>query len=243
MRSGRGRRGLPGRVLLAAACAAAVVAPASMPALAASPRALNEQGNKAYRGARFEDALRAYTEAQVRSPGSPEIQYNIGNVFYRQEDYERATEAYRKALEGARGQMRRDAAYNLGNARFQARDYAGAAAAYRGALTLDPTDRDAKRNLEIALQRLQNPPPPPPSKGGPKDREPQQSKPPQDSQPNRPQDSPEDQRQQQQPSPQDLDRQEAERLLEALEQEERDNMDREHRQRTPAQPPPGGKDW
>jgi tetratricopeptide (TPR) repeat protein len=222
---------------------ASVLAAVGGVALAASTRSLNEDGNQAYRAARFEDALRAYTEAQVRSPESPEVQYNIGNVFYRQEDYERASEAYRKALEGAGSLLRRDAAYNLGNARFQAQDYAGAAAAYRGALTLDPSDRDAKRNLEIALQRLQNPPPPPPSKGGPKDQDPQKPQPRPDAQPNPPRDPQEKRSQQPQPSPEDLDRQEAEQLLKALEQEERDNMDREHRKGSPAQPPPGGKDW
>jgi tetratricopeptide (TPR) repeat protein len=227
-----GRRGA-----LAASLALALLAP---PAFAASPRRLNEEGNGAYRKAEFERALQAYTEAQVGAPQSPEIQYNLGNVFYRQHDYGRAGEAYRKALESARGTLARDAAYNLGNARFQEQDYTGAAAAYRGALKIDPADREAKRNLEIALARLK---PPPPGGGGKgkkdEDRKPPPEPPPaagEEPQPQRPD-------RQSAPSPGEIARSEAERLLDALEQEERDNLERERRRNRAPRTPPGGKDW
>jgi Ca-activated chloride channel family protein len=208
----------------------------------ASPQSLNEEGNRAYKRAEFEQALRSYTEAQVRVPDSPAIQYNIGNVFYRQQDYQRAAESYRKALEAARGGLARDTAYNLGNARFQAGDYAGAVQAYRGALELDPADRDAKRNLEIALSRLK---PPPPKGGGQNRDQDQKSKqePPPNSSPSpAPSSQPPPPGSQKTPEGQ-MDREGAERLLEALSQEERDNMDRQKKQGRPAQEAPGGKDW
>jgi Ca-activated chloride channel family protein len=209
------------------------------PALAASPRRLNEEGNRAYRNADFDAALRAYTEAQVGAPGSPAIQYNIGNVFYRQEDYERAAEAYRKALEGARGGQARDAAYNLGNSRFLAGDFGGAVEAYRGALEIDPRDRDAKRNLEIALARLK--PPPPPKGGGSQDKKDDQKKDQQREPSTSPQPRAGQRNEQPQPREGELGREEAERLLDALAQEERQNLDKEKR---PARAPAaGGKDW
>lgn len=210
-------------------------------ARAASTRSLNEEGNRAYRRAEFEQALRAYTEAQVRAPGSPVIEYNIGNVFYRQQEYGRAAGAYLKALDKARGALGRDAAYNLGNARFQEGDYAGAVAAYRGALQIDPGDRDAKRNLEIALSKLQ---PPPPGGGGPRkqDRKEESKRDPGASPAGSPQ--PEQPRQDRPPPGSGgLDRQEAERLLEALAQEERENLERDRRRARPVQGAPGGKDW
>lgn len=238
MRGARADRPAPRR-RPAAALAALAGALAAWPAVA-STRSLNEEGNRAYRRAEFEQALRAYTEAQVRAPDSPVIQYNIGNVFYRQEEYERASEAYRKALEAARGPLARDSAYNLGNARFQAGDYAGAVAAYRGALQIDPADRDAKRNLEIALSLLELPPPGG-GKGG--DRKPEQKNPqePQDGSASPRDSQPRDERGP--ASQEELDRQEAERLLDALTQEERENLDREKRKARAVQQAPGGKDW
>jgi Ca-activated chloride channel family protein len=235
----RGARRARRRGALAAALALFLLAP---PARGASPRGLNEEGNRAYRKADLERALQAYTEAQVGAPRSPEIQYNLGNVFYRQQDYGRAADAYRKALESARGALARDAAFNLGNARFGAEDYAGAVSAYRGALEIDPSDREAKRNLEIALARLKPPPP-----GGGKDRdEDKDRKDEKRGQPpsaagGEPQPLPSDR--QRAPAAGEIEREEAERLLDALAQEERDSLDRERRKGRPPQIPPGGKDW
>lgn len=227
------------RPALAATLAALVACMAVGPARAESAYGLNEEGNRAYRKAELEQALRAYTEAQVRDPDSPAIQYNIGNVFYRQQEYERASEAYRKSLQEARGPLARDAAYNFGNARFQAGDYAGAVEGYRGALEIDPSDRDAKRNLEIALARLK--PPPPQSGGGKSDpkKDSQESKQEQARSGSEPQ--PDDTRKQ--PGSPSLDREEAERLLEALAQQEREALEQENRKAGQAVHAPGGKDW
>ena len=45
--------------------------------------------------------------------------------------------------------------YNLGAARLAGGDAAGAVDAYEDALRLDPSDTDAKHNLEVALRRLE----------------------------------------------------------------------------------------
>ncbi|MEE8536974.1 MAG: tetratricopeptide repeat protein [Acidobacteriota bacterium] len=221
--------------------AAVMVAVMSLPVWPASTRSLNEQGNEAYRRTRYDDALRSYTEAQVDSPDSPIIEYNIGNVFYRQQAYDRASEAYGKALENAEGTLARDVFYNLGDSRFMAQDFGGAVQAYTQALRIDPSDRDAKRNLEIALARLEQPPP----QGGDDDRQEenreQESAPqsPRPSQPQREQADPDPPRPQ--PREGELSPEEAERLLEALAQEEQDNIKRQRRKGRVT--PPGGKDW
>ena len=49
----------------------------------------NEEGNKRYEEKAYDDALRAYTEAQVGAPEAPELHYDIGNVLYRQLDRQR----------------------------------------------------------------------------------------------------------------------------------------------------------
>ena len=122
-----------------------------------------------------------------------------------------------------------------------AQDFGGAVQAYTQALRIDPSDRDAKRNLEIALARLEQPPP----QGGDDDRQEenreQESAPqsPRPSQPQREQADPDPPRPQ--PREGELSPEEAERLLEALAQEEQDNIKRQRRKGRVT--PPGGKDW
>ena len=56
------------------------------------------EGNAHYLDGLYDEALRAYTEAQVDAPEAPQLYYDIGNVLYRQGDYEGAAEAYTRAL-------------------------------------------------------------------------------------------------------------------------------------------------
>ena len=56
-----------------------------------------EEGNARYVEGLYEEALRAYTEAQVKAPEAPQLYYDIGNVLYRQGDYEGAAEAFTRA--------------------------------------------------------------------------------------------------------------------------------------------------
>lgn len=113
------------------------------------------EGNRHYVDGLYEDALRAYTEAQVELPEAPQLFYDIGNVLYRQQDFEGAAEAYTRALLSAPADLGRDAAYNLGNARFRQQEFGAARDAYTRALKGDPSDVDAKRNLELALRALE----------------------------------------------------------------------------------------
>ncbi len=57
-----------------------------------------EEGNRHYTEGDYPEALRSYTEAQIKSPEAAELYYDLGNVFFRQNDFERASEAYTRAL-------------------------------------------------------------------------------------------------------------------------------------------------
>ena len=63
--------------------------------------------------------------------------------------------AYTRALLAGPTELKSEAAYNLGNARFRQGDFGPARDAYTRALQGDPSDADAKRNLELALRALQ----------------------------------------------------------------------------------------
>ena len=96
----------------------------------------------------------------------PLLEYNSGNVSYRLGRFSEAERRYQGALGGARA-LRERTYFNLGNSYvWQARaeyDRVGKRSAlraavdsYEEALLIDPHDRDAKWNLEIALLRLED---------------------------------------------------------------------------------------
>jgi len=111
-----------------------------------------EEGNQSYLDGEYDEALRAYTEAQVRAPQAAELYYDIGNVLYRQGDYQGAAEAYTRALLEGHPPLESAAAFNLGNAHYRLEQYDDAISSYERALRLAPQDADAKRNLELALK-------------------------------------------------------------------------------------------
>ncbi len=124
----------------------------------------SEEGKRRFEEGVFDDALRAFTEAQVAAPESPLLQYDVGSTLYKQGNFSGAAEALGKALATAPPPLAPAAAYNLGNALYRQERYDEAVEAYRRALREAPGDADAKRNLEMALRAVQlrkNPQPQP----------------------------------------------------------------------------------
>ena len=126
--------------------------------LACGPTAaqVNESGHESYLAGDYDTALGAYQDAQGRAPDSAQPYYNSGNVLYRTEEYAEALQRYDESLIYAGGELRADGFFNRGNAAFRQSQYAQAVEAYKEVLRMNPDDRDAKHNLELAL--LQIPP-------------------------------------------------------------------------------------
>ena len=117
------------------------------------------RGRRLYDAGSYPQAYDVFHGAFQRS-GDPAAGYDAGNAQYRMRRYEDAVRSYRTATEGD-PETRRRALFNLGNAYVRAAEDAGgsgdflrrAIAAYEEVLNLDPADRDAKWNLELALRR------------------------------------------------------------------------------------------
>lgn len=128
-----------------------------------------ERGNRHYRAGRYAEAVEAYRAALEDGDDRPELQYNLGTALLRLGEYEEAQRHLEAALSDVEPELRQRALYNLGN-RFlvEGRESAEAAQrdrlldaaieAYRGALRLSPSDADAKWNLELALRAQDEPP-------------------------------------------------------------------------------------
>ncbi len=226
-------------------------------ALAAdSARSVVAEGNALYAKGKHEAALQKYTRAQALLPNSPLLAYNMGNVYFRQKDYDKAVEAYGKAAQAPDKALAEAAFYNAGNAQFAKEDYLQAIEMYKQALQLDPEDRDAKANLELARRKLKER-----SKPQPQDQQQQQNQP-QDQQQQQPgQDDKEQEDQQKPPQPrpgeenrpedqrqggvqktEKLSKEEAERILQALQNKDKEEQKRQ-KQKAPVSGARGGQDW
>ena len=95
-------------------------------------------------------ALARYRDLQAARPASPEIAVDLANTLAKLNDHDRALAAYARALDGAKsGSTREIAFYDRGNSLFRLGRVLDARASYLEALRLDPTDRDAKFNVEL----------------------------------------------------------------------------------------------
>ncbi len=118
------------------------------------------QAERRYDTGDWAGAYQEFEKALGSSP-DPAFAFGAGNALYRQKHYPEAVVRWRGTLGEAR--FRQRSSYNLGNAAVRLAEDAtdavkdslldDAVSAYEDALRLDPHDRDAKWNLEIALRR------------------------------------------------------------------------------------------
>ena len=127
----------------------------------------NETANGLFAAGDYTGALAAYRDLQQDHPDSPELAVNAANALHKMGEYPRALAEYGKAIEGKDLSLRAIAQYDRGNTLFRMGRYEDARDAYREALRVDPTDRDAKFNLEIVQRILSGRPAQPGQQSGP----------------------------------------------------------------------------
>lgn len=114
----------------------------------------NNKGNRLYEKGNYEEAEKAYLSAQGNDAGRPEVLYNLGNSLIKQKKYKEGEQALSQAIGRGNKQIKERGWYNTGNTLFSMGNYKDSAAAYIEALKLNPADKDAKHNLELALLQL-----------------------------------------------------------------------------------------
>jgi Ca-activated chloride channel homolog len=89
------------------------------------------------------------------SERSSKTSYNLGNAIYNQKRYDEAIQQYEDvAKKTSDNNLKANSLYNKGNAHFWKKDYAKSVESYKNALRINPHDEDAKKNLALA-QRFQ----------------------------------------------------------------------------------------
>ena len=219
-------------------------------------------GNSAYTDSNYTQAEEAYRKSAADDPSSAKAAFNLGDALYRQERYEEAIEAFEKSYgKQSDPQQQSKSLQNLGNAHYQLKNYPEAAKAYGESLKLDPENEEARYNMAQAIRRIQEPPPQQEQQEGEKQEKEEQEENKQEQAQPQPQEeeneSSEEQEQQagEEEMPQadpdenqeqeggKIDKEEALRLLEALEKQEEELQKKLMRENAPKAEIKSEKDW
>ncbi len=175
------------------------------------------QGNKEYFDSAFDQSEIKYRKALEKDLSSYEGNFNLGDALYKQQKYD---DASRRFVDLAGKQKdSKDLGkifYNLGNSLLQSGKVGESIEAYKNALRNNPEDNEAKHNLAYAMNLLQQ-----------QQQQQQQQNQNQDNkdkhnQQNQDKNNQDQQQQQQQEQQKDkISEEDARRLLEALQQDEK----------------------
>ncbi len=114
-----------------------------------------QEGLSQYQEGLFPEAEENFSQARSSRPDDPRLNYNLGSSYYKQEKFQEALQDYtHAALANSDPQLKKNSLYNSGNTLFKMGKLQEAEAAYKKVLTLDPSDMDAKFNLEFVREQL-----------------------------------------------------------------------------------------
>ncbi len=181
-------------------------------------------GNAQMKKGNFQEAHDRYQEALVLEPDNPKIHYNLGRALYKQGKHQEAASEFQLAMLSRDRRLQARTMYNIGNCAYRQGGLDQAIQAYTMSLLLNPNDIQAKQNLELTLRM--------------KDQQKNQGDSTQQKK-----DQQQNQQPQQKPQPQkgQMSREEAERVLQALQNREKQDLKKQQeKQRKQAKVE---KDW
>ena len=141
-------------IALAAACIF-FMAPRGTVCHADKAHVENEKGIAAFEEKKFDESASHFTEAAVERPDSPALKFNLGTALSEKNETEEALKQLGAAADGFSDPKQKAAAhFNAGNTRFLAGDLENAIVEYSRAVKLDQESEDIRYNLERAVRKL-----------------------------------------------------------------------------------------
>ncbi len=114
-------------------------------------------GNRDYEARDYAASEGDYREALEKNPASFEAAFNLGDALFKQQRYEEAAETFRGLTE--RGDLSSlqlgRTWYNLGNSLFAMQKFPEALEAYKSSLRVNPDDLEAKYNYAYTKKLLE----------------------------------------------------------------------------------------
>lgn len=206
------------------------------------------QGNREYEDGKYQEAEIDYLKSTQSGKASHKGFYNLGDAWYMQDNYIQAAAAF-DTLRTFKmdDETRSKSYYNLGNSLLKAsidsaelaqKFLPASVEAYKQSLRLNPEDADAKYNLAYAQKLLQksqqqqqqqdqeNKDQQDQKQDQQKQNQDQQDQQDQKKEDQAKQDQQEQDQQQQQAQPQEISKEDAERILEALKNDEKETLEK-----------------
>lgn len=229
-----------------------------IPLYGQNERKVIREGIRAYDEENFAEAEVEFRKAGSINQELYEAEFNTGAALYAQEKYEETVKQYESLLSHTDDEKETASIWhNIGNSLLEAEQYAPSIEAYKNSLRKNPADEDTRYNLAYAKQKLkeQNQ-----EKGQEQNQEKGQNQQEQDKdkdqqQQDQDKDQERDQRdqeqqeqdqqeeQQQQAAPREISKEDAERMLKAIQQQEKDVKEKVDKKKAAAAKVKTEKDW
>jgi len=221
--------------ILPPAAALFILCAACEPLYAQAGRRQVLEGNRFYGEEKYDEANNRYQDALLEDPGSPLIQFNVGDVLYKKGNFEKSMESFQKAVDADDPIVQSQVYYNIGNSLYRQNKLPESILAYEQALKLNPGDQDAKYNLEFVRNKLKENVQPEnqqqqQQQEQQQQQQQQQQQEQQDSEKQEQKDEQKDEESRQQQSgdeKQEMTKEQAEQLLEALKEDQKDKKEQE----------------
>lgn len=217
-----------GKALRSAGRPAAALALLSLAAPAAADVETQVRRGAAYaKDGNMAAARKEFEAARIDAPEAAYLPYNIATAYYLEGDFDQARAHYEQALELADdGALKSKIAYNLGHVLFHLGEKEAAIERFKESARLDPSDTDAKYNIEYIRAGLK--PTRPMPKKEPSDGKDDQEREPSGDEGGNDQNGDGDTGEST-PRKGELSREDAERVLELIEEREEENIRRQPR--------------
>ncbi len=124
---------------------------------AQSTRGLVNDGVNNYEENSFTEAEVKFKKGVESDLENFESRFNLGDAIYKQGRYEEALEEFKNSLSLAKtDEQKAQIFHNIGNTFLKSQKLQESIGAYREALKLNPSDLETKYNLSYALKQMQN---------------------------------------------------------------------------------------
>ncbi|MBC7552452.1 MAG: tetratricopeptide repeat protein [Taibaiella sp.] len=144
----------PGVRLLVTAVVVLVAAVVPATGTAQTNRLL-QQGNKLYSQQRYDEASASYMKALQKDPTNTAGLFNLGNALYQKKQFDSSRKIMASTANAIKDKGGKAAAnYNIGNTYMAQKKWEDAIASYKNTLRNNPQDVDAKYNLSYAEQMM-----------------------------------------------------------------------------------------
>ncbi len=122
---------------------------------AQSKRELNNDGVDLYKTKKFADAEVKFKKGLEKDPEMFQGHFNLGDAYYKQGRFDEAIQSYKNSLQFTEDKENYSKVYhNIGNSLLKQQKYQESIGAYKNSLKQNPDDLETKYNLSYALNMM-----------------------------------------------------------------------------------------